>query len=155
MKWYNKFIISIIILIAISVIIFVINIESGSFNNIILSNFDEVRTISIIDSSQIDDVMHITDDYEIIDNLLIYLNSLNLKRIYFRNNKNDNIQYRIHLSGIYDKRYSNSVMIELSNKESITVFFNTNNKMAEKIYEITNVEIDYNKLDEIFNMIEP
>jgi len=154
MKNYNKFIISIIILIAISVIIFVINIESGSFKNIVLSNFDEVRVISIIDSLQISDVTHTTDDYEKINNLLTYLNSLNLKQMYFRNSKNDFVQYRICLSGIHDKKYSNSVIIELNNKKSITVFFNTNQKVTEKTYKITNTEMDYNKLDEIFNNIK-
>lgn len=151
MKNYNKFIISIIILIAISVIIFVINIESGPFKNIILSSFDEVSVISIIDTLQINEVTHATDDYETINNILTYLNSLNLKQIYFRNSKNDYVQYRICLLGFQDKRHSNSVIIELNNKNSITVFFNTNQKVTEKTYKITNTEIDYNKLDEIFS----
>lgn len=154
MKNYNKFIISIIILIAISVIIFVINIESGPFKNIILSSFDEVRVISIIDSLQINEVTHATDDYETINNILTYLNSLNLKQIYFRNSKNDYVQYRICILGFHDKRLSNSVIIELNNKNSITVFLNTNQKVTEKTYKITNTEIDYNKLDEIFSSMK-
>lgn len=155
MKGYNKLIISIIIfIIAILAVIFVINIEGGSFENIILSNFDEVRVISIIDSLQTNEVTHATDDYETINNILTYFNSLNLKRIYFRNSKDDYVQYRICLLGFNNKKYSNTVIIELNNKKSITVIFNVNQKVTEKTYKITNTEIDYNKLDEIFNMIE-
>ena len=138
------------------ILIFTIKAEKGSFDNLVLSNFDEssIKTMNIIYSSQSNIITHITSDYNTINNLIFYLNTLNLRQNYFRDNNFEDNQYRIGLYAVYDNNKDGFIMLEINNKNKITIFFNTPTMHIEKTYKITNAEIDYNKLDEIFNMMK-
>lgn len=142
-----------LLIIVFLIVIFIIRTEKGSFDEVVLSKLDDgiIDEISISYSTKGSRLNYMSSNNEVIDNLITYLKTLNLKQTYSESNGFEDLVYIIFLHILYEDYRREIIMMHISSKKDINISFDQN---AKNKYKIINDEIDYNKLNEIISMME-
>lgn len=127
--------------------------DRGSFEEIILSKLEDYDFI-ILDITHSETVKYSRDDSKVINELLDYLKTLELKEVVFNQDSNDE-PYDIRITG-YKGLTRGSLFVEINSKRYIDVYIvikdsNKNSTVLSKHYKITNADFDYNLLNNIMD----
>ncbi|WP_434564457.1 hypothetical protein PQ743_10420 [Thermoanaerobacterium thermosaccharolyticum] len=139
----------------------------GSFNSLILNNFDNSKVVSVMlvkntDNTK-DSIIKSTSDAKTINDLIAYLKQFRLAQYNGKYTSANNYSYDIVF---YTNKKDERIGISVTNDNYIDVavettktyhllFFNWyNNINSYKSYKIVNGKINYNFLDSILNSIQ-